>query len=464
MRSSEYRGAWWAAVLVAAALTGCAMPNPPGSLVMAEDPATTTSSPTVDKDSTPASSPWGALVGNAALDDWIRKAVARHPALKTARAGTEVARSRVRAARAARRPALDVQLDARAGEHGGTAVSSGGNLEPAAFKVEGSWELDPFGRIRAAVGAARYAQVAADYERRDLELAIAAEIAAEYVAALLQFERLAIRKSIVAARAEIERYHRNRLDAGLTKREMRERSTARRLEAERAQLETAKELAVLAENWKALVPTNSVPTIPSIERVPLPPIPDVPKQDRLHVYAVNRPDVTAANADRRSADRRSAAAARGRLPTMAAVVSAEGTGPSPVDEPDEWMAWAGVRVTLPVLAPGTAAGTDVGRAAADHAAAQLDDAVRLALLDVRRAYAQRVHAEREWQAARARAAELKAALASVERQRERGLLSVPEVAEARLAWLAADEKARMLHARTLQHHISLVRACGGPGI
>ena len=32
---------------------------------------------------------------------------------------------------------------------------------------------------------------------------------------------------------------------------------------------------------------------------------------------------------------------------LSIVGAAEGSGPSPVEEPEEWMAWAGVRLSLP---------------------------------------------------------------------------------------------------------------------
>lgn len=450
------------AVTAALAVAGCVAPRASAPPILAGSPAPTPPPETVDRDSPPRPASWGALVGNVSLDDWITKSITQHPALRTARAGTELARSRVRAARAARRPVLDMELDFRAGERGGSAEDTGGNLARSATRAQGSWELDPFGRIRTAVGAARYAEVAADYERRDLELAIAAELATTYVSALLESDRLAIRKEMVAACAEIERYNRNRLKTGLTNERTLERSRAQRLEAERAQAAAARSLAVLAEEWKALVPTNQVPDLFSIESTPLPPLPEAPKQDRLHAYVVNRPDVTVANSLLQSAEHRATAASRSRLPTVAAVASAEGTGPSPIDEPEEWTAWAGVRVTLPVLAPGTTAEVAMERARTNRAEAELADAIRLALFEVRRAYVQRVHAEREWHSARARADELEASLTSVERRREQGLVSIAEVAQARLAWLAADEKARILHAEVLRFHLSLIRACGGP--
>jgi outer membrane protein TolC len=57
---------------------------------------------------------------------------------------------------------------------------------------------------------------------------------------------------------------------------------------------------------------------------------------------------------------------------------------------------------------------------------------------------------------------LKTRLASAEQRFDKGIAAIPEVERARLSWLAAGEQALALQARTLQKHLSLLHACGGP--
>ena len=55
------------------------------------------------------------------------------------------------------------------------------DLATFAGRASLTWELDFFGRIRAAVGAARYAEEVAIEELRAHELAVAAELSRIYV-------------------------------------------------------------------------------------------------------------------------------------------------------------------------------------------------------------------------------------------------------------------------------------------
>jgi outer membrane protein TolC len=91
-----------------------------------------------------------------------------------------------------------------------------------------------------------------------------------------------------------------------------------------------------------------------------------------------------------------------------------------------------------------------------------EDAVSRAVLDLQQSYARRVRAESSWQAAREAADLLKTRLASAEQRFDKGIAPLPEVERARLSWLAAKEDALVLQTRTLQEHLSLLRACGGP--
>ena len=190
----------------------------------------------------------------------------------------------------------------------------------------------------------------------------------------------------------------------------------------------------------------------------------MPDAGELHAYTLNRPDVQAAQALWRSAEQSARAEARSRRPMLTAIATAEGDGPSPSEEPDEWMAWAGLRLSLPVLAPDIGAAVESRRAEEDLQAALYTETVRLALLDIRETYVERVHAEKRWQAAQEEVAQFRASFESAERQFEQGLEPVTVLEKSRLNWLHSDERRLRLHALALQSHIALLRACGGPGL
>ncbi len=408
-----------------------------------------------------ASQGWGALVGNPGLDDRIRAALADAPSLDASRASLRVAAAAERTARADGRPVLGAHVDVRGGRRR-NAITGGeaDDLEPLSVGINASWELDVFGRIRAAVGAAEFAQRAQKHMLHDRRLAFAAEIAQRYVEGRFRVGRSAVRREALASHEAIVAYHAGRVTAGLARYEKRERAAAARLLANRSLERADEELAALSARWKYLVPVDDAP--PFSGATPLPDsLPRLPDGDTLHAYALKRPDVQAAHALRMQAEQKTKSAVRNRLPSLEAVAMAEGDGPSPVDEPEEWVAWAGARLSLPLTAPGRSAAVELRRGETDVRTALYEETVRRALLDIREAFVKRVHSEKRWRASIDEAAQLKDALDSVNRRFDQGLVPVTTLETARLAWLRADELRRELHAAALQRHVAFVRACGG---
>ena len=409
-----------------------------------------------------ASQGWGALVGTPGLDGRIRAALADAPSLDASRASLRVAAAAGRVARAEGRPTLDAHLDARGGSRR-NAMTEGetDDLEPFSAGVNASWELDAFGRIRAAVSATEFAQRAQEHMLHDNRLAFAAEIARRYVEGRLHVDRRGVRREALTSHENVVAYHAKRVAAGLARAEEQERAAAARLLAQRSLEQAEEELAALSARWRYLVPEDDAP--PFSAAAPLPgSLPRLPDSDALHAYAVKRPDVQAAHALRMRAEHETKAAVRNQWPSLQAVARAEGDGPSPVDKPEEWVAWAGARLSLPLLVPDGSAAVELRRGETDARAALYEEAVRLALLDIRETFVKRRHAEKRWQASIDEATQFKGALDSVSRRFDQGLVPVTTLETARRAWLQADERRRELHAAALQRHIAFVRACGGP--
>ena len=410
-----------------------------------------------------SASGWGAMVGNPKLDEWIAAAISEAPSLNIASASLRVAAADERSARAERRPTLNADIDLRGGQRR-NAMTGGrtADLEPVSIDLNVAWELDLLGRIRSAVGATRFAKEAGEHVLRDRELAFAVEIAHSYLEGKLRAEQLALSRTALSAREAIADYQKARVAAGLERIELRDQVDADRLVAERKVAEAREALALLEMHWRYLMPDKHRPHIASITEELPESLPKVPETMELHTLALKRPDVQAAGALWHSTQQRTKAAKRSRLPTVEAVVKAEGDGPSPVEEPEEWIAWAGVRLSLPVLAPETSATTEKRRGEEDVQAALYEETARLALLDIRRAFVARVHVEQQWLAAKQEAHQLKAKLDSVTRRFDQGLVSLATREAAHLSWLGAEERRIGLHTLSLQRHIALLQACGGP--
>ncbi len=81
---------------------------------------------------------------------------------------------------------------------------------------DASWELDVFGGTRRATQTARAELVAAEFDRRNILIAVCAEVARQYVEARAFQRRLAVAESNIKAQAEIVALTRDRLAKGLS--------------------------------------------------------------------------------------------------------------------------------------------------------------------------------------------------------------------------------------------------------
>lgn len=406
---------------------------------------------------------WGGMVGNPELDEWIAAAILEAPSLDLSRASLRVAAAGERSARSERQPSLSSDIDLRAGRRR-NAMTEGqtADLEPVSVGLSAAWELDVFGRIRATVGAARFARESGSFALRDREIAFAAEIAHSYLEGRRRVEELVlIRKTLVALDA-IAGYHNARVVAGLERSELRDQAEANRLLAKREVAAGREALALLEARWKYLAPDDTVPDIASFTNALPEDLPKVPGVVDLHTLVLNRPDVQATRAIWLGARQRTKASERNNRPTLEMLAEAKGDGPSPIEEPEEWIAWAGIRLSLPVLAPGKRTEIEIRRMEEEGDAALYEETVRLALMDIRKAFVARIHAEEQWLAAKQEVEKTGAKLDSVTRQFQQGLVSMLTQETARLNWIDAEERCITAHALVLQRHVALLRACGGP--
>ncbi|HEX8937803.1 MAG TPA: efflux transporter outer membrane subunit [Sphingomicrobium sp.] len=161
---------------------------------------------------------WWHSFGDAELDRLVNRAIAQNLDLGAAAARIREARARERIAGAAALGQVDAQGSASRQRISENAIpvppGAGGNASPGGFGLPGSefntyrigfdtsWEIDLFGKTRRAVEAARARTGAAVWNRRDVAVSVAAEVADSYLTLRMLQQR------IIAAQAEVARQQR----------------------------------------------------------------------------------------------------------------------------------------------------------------------------------------------------------------------------------------------------------------
>jgi NodT family efflux transporter outer membrane factor (OMF) lipoprotein len=139
---------------------------------------------------------WWTQLGDPMLDSLITRALTQNLDLKTAQSRLREARDQITIARSALLPSVsgsavaarrDVPFASNA-PAGGSASSGGSPLAalPAhlnlySLGVDATWELDLFGGVRRGVEAANAQAEAAEWQGRDVQVALSAEVARSYL-------------------------------------------------------------------------------------------------------------------------------------------------------------------------------------------------------------------------------------------------------------------------------------------
>lgn len=182
--------------LAATLLAGCAgVPEAPIT------PATVVSSgpvfPALPEGPAPASAWWTGF-DDPDLQQLVEKALAASPVLRGADASVDEAEAVLRLALLGQSPSTTTTTSATASRPaGGDDFTASGRAGLAA-----SWELDAFGRLAAAVEAARSDRIAARELRRDLAVSIASETALAYIDLRSAEARLRVAEQNAAVQAE----------------------------------------------------------------------------------------------------------------------------------------------------------------------------------------------------------------------------------------------------------------------
>jgi NodT family efflux transporter outer membrane factor (OMF) lipoprotein len=162
---------------------------------------------------------WWHGFGDPELDKLVNRAIAQNLDVETAAARIREARARERVAGAAALPQVDAQASASRQRISENAIpvppGAGGGGNSGSFGLPGSefstfragfdasWEIDLFGRTRRAVEATRARTGAAIWNRRDVQVSVAAEVADAYLTLRT------LQRRIVTAEAEVARQQRS---------------------------------------------------------------------------------------------------------------------------------------------------------------------------------------------------------------------------------------------------------------
>ena len=232
---------------------------------------------------------WWERFDDPLLTRLIDEATAGNLDLAAASARLVQARESLVQARAAQLPTVDASASA------GRNFGPGNNRTSFSLGADAAWEADLFGRIRRGVEAARADAEASYYNREALRVAIAAEVATNYIDARLAQEQLAIARDTLAIADDNLQIATWRRQAGLVSSLDVEQARASR--AQTAASIPNLENAFAGATYRIAVLTGRAPGAATDELTATKPIPKGPDDVALGIPADTlrqRPDVRAA--------------------------------------------------------------------------------------------------------------------------------------------------------------------------
>jgi NodT family efflux transporter outer membrane factor (OMF) lipoprotein len=194
---------------------------------------------------------WWHGFGDAELDRLVQQALQDNPSLKLARARLERAQSLTEVARAASLPQVNGSFEATRQRFSATGIIppplGGATLNSGTLQLSSSWELDFFGKNRAALDAALNAAQAAQADAQAARVLLASNVARAYFQLARINDQLAVAKRLLGERQESLRLVQDRVRAGLdTQLELRQSEGG--LPETRQQVEALQEQASLTRN------------------------------------------------------------------------------------------------------------------------------------------------------------------------------------------------------------------------
>jgi NodT family efflux transporter outer membrane factor (OMF) lipoprotein len=170
---------------------------------------------------------WWLGFGDAQLDALVDEALAGSPNIAVARARLSRAQAAIATAESADRPQLNGSLDATRQKFSSNyiypAPLAGSIQEVGTLQLNGSWEIDFFGKNRAALDSALGSSNAAAAEVDAARILLASNVARGYIQWARLNDQLTVARRTLAQRGETLQLVRDRVSAGLdTRLELRQ--------------------------------------------------------------------------------------------------------------------------------------------------------------------------------------------------------------------------------------------------
>ena len=254
---------------------------------------------------------WWHSFGDPALNGLVERALADNPSLKVAQARLARAQAAAAGAQAADGPQVNGSLDVTRQRFSANSIYppplGGGIFTLGTAQIGGSWEIDFFGRNRAAIEAAVGAQRAAQADAQAARIVLASNVARTYVQLGRLFEQREVAARALKQRDETLALIRQRVQGGLdTNVELRQGEGA--LPETRQAIEQLDEQIALGRHALAALtaqPPNALGALTvrlgSVQAVPLPAAVPADLLGRRADIAAARWRVEAATADMKSA-------------------------------------------------------------------------------------------------------------------------------------------------------------------
>ena len=302
------------ALLAALVLAGCATRPPPALEGAVATPAAWAGQGAVQGGA--AATPqdlaqWWRQLGDAQLTGLVERALQSHTSMRSARAAVEQARAQRDVQAAGLLPSVNASGSAQRSRSNGST----GNTFQAG--LDASWEPDLFGRLSSGVRASEADLLAAEEGVAAAQVALAAEVAVNYISLRSQQQRLQIAQQNLAAQSETAQIVQWRVQAGLASSLAAEQARAA-VEQTAAQVPTLQ--AGIAQARHALaVLTGQPPAALDAALAAHAPVPQPPVDLALAFPADTlrqRPDVRQAEQRVRAAWERVAQAEAQRMPSL----------------------------------------------------------------------------------------------------------------------------------------------------
>ncbi len=162
---------------------------------------------------------WWTELNDAVLNELVEQALAGNSTLVSAQARLQRAQAAVSAAAAADRPQVNAGVDVSRQRYSESGLLprpiAGSAFTTYTMQLAGSWELDLFGRNRAALASAVSAEKAAAADQQAARVLLATNVVRTYVQLARLMEQRAVLNSVLEQREQILGLVRTRVQNGL---------------------------------------------------------------------------------------------------------------------------------------------------------------------------------------------------------------------------------------------------------